>query len=92
MNIVVQTLRFKTSLSLLYIISNCFFGNSQSLIHPGLVKVLEDVDAVGNYTWAAITYATFLAGLRRKVTGQIGAFTGFWQFLAVHNVFASYIL
>nr|XP_027068653.1 protein MAIN-LIKE 1-like isoform X3 [Coffea arabica] len=46
-----------------------------------LVKYLEHIDEVGNYNWAAITFAAFLAGMRRKVTGETGAFTGFWPFL-----------
>lgn len=65
----------------LYVIGSCFFGNSRSVIHYELVQFLEDIDAVGTYDWGAITYAAFLAGMRKKVKGRIGAFTAFWQFL-----------
>ncbi|XP_074359721.1 uncharacterized protein LOC141699793 [Apium graveolens] len=65
----------------LYVIGSCFFGNSRSVMHFELLQFLEDIDAVKNYDWGAITYAAFLSGMRKKVTGRIGAFTAFWQFL-----------
>lgn len=42
---------------------------------------MEQIEGIGSYDWGAITYAAFLAGMRRKVTGEMGAFTGFWPFL-----------
>lgn len=51
------------------------------MINYELVQFLEQIDDVGCYDWGSITYAAFLAGMRRKVTGEIGAFTGFWPFL-----------
>ncbi|KAL1817885.1 hypothetical protein ACET3Z_020459 [Daucus carota] len=65
----------------LYVIGSCFFGNSKSVIHHELVKLVEDIHAVPDYDWGAFTYAAFLVGMRRKVTGQIGSFTAFWPFL-----------
>ncbi|XP_027175437.1 protein MAIN-LIKE 1-like isoform X1 [Coffea eugenioides] len=65
----------------LYVVASCFFNNNRSVINHQLVKYLEHIDEVGNYNWAAITFAAFLAGMRRKVTGETGAFTGFWPFL-----------
>ncbi|KAL3535992.1 hypothetical protein ACH5RR_004453 [Cinchona calisaya] len=65
----------------LYVVASCFFNNNRSVINHELVKYLEHIDEVGSYNWAAITFAAFLAGMRRKVTGETGAFTGFWPFL-----------
>lgn len=71
----------------LYVIGSCFFGNNQSVIHHRLVQFLEDIHNVGTYDWGRITYAAFLTGMRRKVTEEIGSFTGFWQFLPVIIIF-----
>ncbi|XP_074351260.1 uncharacterized protein LOC141690359 [Apium graveolens] len=65
----------------LYVVASCFFSNNRSVISHSLVEYLERIDEVGSYDWAGVTYATFLSGMRRKVTAEIGAFTAFWQFL-----------
>lgn len=65
----------------LYVVASCFFNNNRSVISHSLVECLERIDEVGSYDWGRVTYATFLAAMRRKVTAQIGAFTAFWQFL-----------
>lgn len=67
----------------LYVVGSCFFSNNRSVINYELVQFLEQIDEVGCYDWGSITYAAFLAGMRRKVTREIGAFTGFWPFLLV---------
>lgn len=72
----------------LYVIGSCFFNNNRSVISHKLVECLERIDRVRNYDWGAMTYAAFLAGMRRKVTAEIGALTAFWQFLPVHVVFS----
>ncbi|XP_074370743.1 uncharacterized protein LOC141711923 isoform X3 [Apium graveolens] len=65
----------------LYVIGSCFFNNNRSVISHKLVECLERIDKVRNYDWGAMTFAAFLAGMRRKVTAEIGALTAFWQFL-----------
>ncbi|CAI9097529.1 OLC1v1033977C1 [Oldenlandia corymbosa var. corymbosa] len=65
----------------LYFVGSCFFNNNRSVISHEFVKCLENVDEVGSYDWGAITFAAFLTGMRRKVTGETGSFTGFWPFL-----------
>ncbi|KAL1818977.1 hypothetical protein ACET3Z_013846 [Daucus carota] len=65
----------------LYVVGSCFFNNNRSVISHHFVKFLIRIHEVGSYDWGSITFATFLAGMRRKVTGEIGALTGFWQFL-----------
>ncbi|XP_074349077.1 serine/threonine-protein phosphatase 7 long form homolog [Apium graveolens] len=65
----------------LYVVSSCFFSNNRSVISHNLVECLERIDEVGSYNWGEVTYAAFLAGMRRKVRAQTGAFTAFWQFL-----------
>ena len=76
----------------LYVVGSCFFNNNRSVISHHFVKFLERINKVGSYDWGSITFATFLAGMRRKVTGEIGALTGFWQFLPVHVLSALYFL
>lgn len=70
----------------LYVVGSCFFNNNRSVINHEFVKYLEYIDEVGSYNWGAITFAAFLAGMRRKVTGETGAFTGFWPFLLVNVI------
>ncbi|KAA8516846.1 hypothetical protein F0562_017336 [Nyssa sinensis] len=65
----------------LYFLSSCFFSNNRLVINHEFVQFLEQIEEVGSYDWGAMTYAAFLAGMRRKVTGEMGAFTGFWPFL-----------
>ncbi|KAL7198026.1 hypothetical protein ACSBR2_020529 [Camellia fascicularis] len=65
----------------LYFLGSCFLSNNRSIINHELVQFLEQIEEIGSYDWGAITYAAFLAGTRRKVTGEMGAFTGFWPFL-----------
>lgn len=76
----------------LYVVASCFFSNNRSVISHSLVEYLERIDKVRSYDWGEVTYATFLAGMRRKVTAEIGAFTAFWQFLPVYVVSALYFL
>ncbi|KAK1373606.1 hypothetical protein POM88_029799 [Heracleum sosnowskyi] len=65
----------------LYVVGSCFFNNNRSVISHYLVECLERINEVRFYDWGEVTYAAFLAGMRRKVTAKIGAFTAFWQFL-----------
>lgn len=71
----------------LYVVGSCFFNNNRSVISHKVVECLENINEVRSYDWGEVTYATFLAGMRRKVTAEIGAFTAFWQFLPVHIIF-----
>uniref|UniRef100_A0A5B7ALD1 Aminotransferase-like plant mobile domain-containing protein n=1 Tax=Davidia involucrata TaxID=16924 RepID=A0A5B7ALD1_DAVIN len=50
----------------LYFLGSCFFSNNRSVINHELVQFLEQIEEVGSYDWGAITYAAFLAGMRRK--------------------------
>lgn len=66
-----------------YFVASCFFPDSISTIAYNFVMLTKHRERLGTYDWGSATFAAFLEGMRKKSTGAVGSFSGFYLFLQV---------
>jgi hypothetical protein len=66
-----------------YFIFSCFMGDDQATIPTPIVSMFQDIDALREYDWGALTYSFYIRGLRRFSRRETISFLGFWKFTAL---------
>ena len=61
-------------------IFSCFLGNDKSTVPTPIIGMFQDVDALRDYDWGALTYGFYIRGLRRFSRRETNSFLDFWQF------------
>uniref|UniRef100_A0A7N2MAD1 Aminotransferase-like plant mobile domain-containing protein n=1 Tax=Quercus lobata TaxID=97700 RepID=A0A7N2MAD1_QUELO len=66
----------------LYFIGSCFLGDNKSEIKLKLIAAVRVVSSIRDFDWGALTYGSFIYGMRCFARGESNSSLGFWQILS----------